>query len=212
MKIEKGACILEDELKITKGCRFNAADRLRKRDRRRTYITAAASVVVIMLSMLPFIVSMGSSAGLFVSFLTIMMSIIILTYSLLQYSAQDPVIADQHHRCGLELNALRRKLRVHRPRDENLVRDISARYDEILQKYPVNHERVDFEAYKFDHLSEFNISGDSGRIEKRDIREDVSLEFLVSRGVSAILVIMASILSISSINYFIKMIKVLFGI
>ncbi|MEX6505993.1 SLATT domain-containing protein [Jiella sp. M17.18] len=100
------------EMKRTKGARFNASKRLEARDRRRTATTAYASAAVIVLTLLPVFFPVPSLLGSALNLTTIAFSLIILASSLLQSSSADPVKADQFQRCALEINSLRRDLRV----------------------------------------------------------------------------------------------------
>src|SRR5450759_944028 len=97
--IDKEICLLLQEMNITKGSRFNAAERLRRRDRKRTTITAFASVYVVILTIIPTLFHLSDALGNIINVIIIVFSIVILTSSLLQYSSGDPVRAEQHHRC-----------------------------------------------------------------------------------------------------------------
>jgi SMODS and SLOG-associating 2TM effector domain family 5 len=153
--IEKEKQQLLRELKTTKGSRFNAAQRLGRRDKLLNRMIAFISGCVIVVTLLPVYFPVGPTATSAVSFFTIAFSIFILAMSLLQYSNSDPVRAEQHHRCGLELNSLRRELRsTHVTTEEQLI-PFARRFDEILGKYSINHEDIDFERYKREHLDEY---------------------------------------------------------
>jgi hypothetical protein len=143
------------EMKVTKGCRFNASKRLERRDKRMIVITSFASVYVILLTIFPLFFHVDDFITSVVTAVIILFSLIILASSLLRYSNNDPVRAEQYHRCALEVNALLRALRT---TDDCSMRDIaeySRRYDEIIQKYNLNHDDIDFSKYKLDHSSEY---------------------------------------------------------
>ncbi|WP_208180354.1 hypothetical protein J4T85_035335 (plasmid) [Sinorhizobium medicae] len=57
------------------------------------------------------------------------------------------------YRCALEVNSLRRELSA-KPHDESLS-GFSSRYDEILGRYNVNHDTVDYDKYRLEHPDEF---------------------------------------------------------
>lgn len=143
------------EMKVTKGSRFNAAERLRRRDRRSTTIVSFASAYVIVLTIIPIIFHVPDFIGSLITVAIVVFSIVILTFSLIQYSNGDPVKAEQHHRCAMEINALRRRLRSLPAVDFETLASYADRYDEILQRYSVNHEVVDYETYKIEHPEEF---------------------------------------------------------
>lgn len=153
--IEKEKQQLLREIKTTKGSRFNAAQRLGRRDKLLNRMIAFISGCVIIVTLLPVYFPVGTTATSAVSFFTIAFSIFILAMSLIQYSNSDPVRAEQHHRCGLELNSLRRELRSTHVTTEEQLLPFARRLDEILGKYSINHEGIDFERYKREHPDEY---------------------------------------------------------
>lgn len=155
MDVEKIRADLLQEMKATKGARFNAAKRLERRDRRIISVTAFASVYVIVLTVLPLFFSLGPVVVNSANAVTIVFSLVILAASLLQYSNNDPVRAEQHHRCALEINALRRELRATETPTADSVLEFGRKYDEIIRRYSVNHDDVDFEKYKTEHPDEY---------------------------------------------------------
>jgi hypothetical protein len=118
-------------------------------------ITAFASVYVILLTVLPLFFHVSEFLTSSVNAATIVFSLIILASSLLQYSNNDPVRAEQHHRCALEVNALRRELRSAENCSSVMVAEFGKRFDEILQKYSINHDDIDFDKYKVEHPDEY---------------------------------------------------------
>jgi hypothetical protein len=170
LDMEAGKRELLHEMKVTKGSRFNAAERLRRRDRRMITITAFASVYVIVLTIMPLFFHVGEAITGVLNAITICFSIIILASSLLQYSNNDPVRAEQHHRCALEINALRRELRATESTNYQILFESGKRYDEILQKYSLNHDPIDFIKYKLEHPHEYP---DQGREKDRADTEEL---------------------------------------
>lgn len=155
MDIEKAKAELVHEMKVTKGTRFNAAKRLERRDKRMITITAFASIYVIVLTVLPLFFRVSPFIVSLVNATTLIFSLIILASSLLQYSNNDPVRAEQFHRCALEVNALRRELQATEPSNPEVLFAFGKRYDEILNRYNINHDQVDFEKYKLEHPEEY---------------------------------------------------------
>jgi hypothetical protein len=165
--IEKEKQQLLRELKATKGSRFNAAQRLGRRDKLLNRMIAFISGCVIVVTLLPVYFHVGETATSAVSFFTIAFSIFILAMSLIQYSNSDPVRAEQHHRCGLELNSLRRELRSTRITAEDELIPFARRFDDILGRYSINHEGIDFERYKREHPDEYPVDArekDNGEV------------------------------------------------
>jgi hypothetical protein len=78
-------------------------------------------------------------------------SVLILAASLIQYSNNDAVSSAEHHRCGLEVAELYRKMNA-LPKDqlEGQLLALGEEYANILNGYALNHERVDFLVAKLD--------------------------------------------------------------
>lgn len=141
--------------KSTSGSRFNAAKRLENHDRRLTRLTAFASAYVIVLTIFPYFFKLTSGVADLYNFVTVVFSIVILVSSLLQYSSNNIVNAEQHHRSGLEINELQRQLLLlgDSPKAEELS-EFTTKYSAILQKYSVNHDTVDHRQFLLDRPEE----------------------------------------------------------
>ena len=147
---------LLSDMKRTKGARFNAAERLEQRYHQRNQKTAFASIAVIILTIIPAFIPLSPVLNAFMSLLTVGSSIIILAFTLLQYSFSDARKAEQLDRCALEINTLRRRLNL----DPNVtaisLMEYAQQYDSILAKYPVNHNEEDTARYRSEHPEEFS--------------------------------------------------------
>lgn len=77
--------------------------------------------------------------------ITVSLSIIILVSSLIQYSSQYALTAEQHHRSALEINELRRKIELSDPAkfDFNALHEVTSQYNSVLHKYSINHDNID---------------------------------------------------------------------
>lgn len=146
-------------MNVTKGARFNAARRLEGRDRKMALLVALASTLVIALTFVPFAYQLPKVVIADLSVVTMLASVLILAVSLIQYSNNDAVNAEQHHRCGLEVNELRGELAAKgdaiEPAELNL---FSQRYARILDKYSINHDGVDFDQYRIEHPEKYPLS------------------------------------------------------
>ena len=84
------------------------------------------------------------------------MSLLILAMSLLDYSNKDATVAEQHHRCGLEVRELMRMLRNKpEPVSDAELDETADAYNRVMQKYSINNADVDFRRYQLDHPDEF---------------------------------------------------------
>jgi hypothetical protein len=146
-------------MNVTKGARFNAARRLEGRDRKMALVVALASALVIALTFVPFAYQLPKVVIADLSVVTMLASVLILAISLIQYSNDDAVNAEQHHRCGLEVNQLRGELSAKGDGvDVTELRTFTERYARILDKYSVNHDAVDFDQYRIEHSEKYQLS------------------------------------------------------
>jgi hypothetical protein len=146
-------------MEVTKGSRFNASKRLEGRERRMALLIALASALVIALTFMSTAYRLPPTVVSDLNVVTMVASVLILAVSLIQYSNNDAVNAEQHHRCGLEINELRGQLQsMQEPVSEDNLREFSRRYAHILDKYSVNHDLVDYDRYRLDHPASFKLS------------------------------------------------------
>ena len=146
-------------MNVTKGSRFNASKRLEGRDRRMALLIALASALVIALTFMSTAYRLPPSVVSDLNVVTMVASVLILAVSLIQYSNDDAVNAEQRHRCGLEINELRGHLQaVQESISEENLREFARRYSHILDKYSVNHDLVDYDRYRLDHPDLFKLS------------------------------------------------------
>ncbi|TFV74100.1 SLATT domain-containing protein [Bradyrhizobium frederickii] len=146
-------------MNVTKGARFNAARRLEGRDRKMALLVALASALVIALTFVPFAYQLPKVVIADLSVVTMLASVLILAVSLVQYSNNDAVNAEQHHRCGLEINELRGELAAKgETLDSAELQRFSERYARILDRYSVNHEGLDFDQYRLEHPEKYPLT------------------------------------------------------
>lgn len=144
-------------MKETAGSRFNAHKRLEHRDRTLTFGTAFVSAYVIALTILPYFLPIRKSDTDIIGFFTVLFSIFIIISTLAQFSGSYSVLAEQHHRCALEINEIRSELDIKKDiitTDEII--NIQDKYNSILQKYSINHENVDYDKHRLSRPNEFS--------------------------------------------------------
>lgn len=154
-------------LKATAGSRFNASKRLSHVDRRLTALTAFTSAFIIALTIFPKFVEVSHAGQSWLEMTTIAFSILLLASSVLQYASNHAVKAELFHRSALEIQELKRELQfaAHRM-DEEKFNSISKRYNDILQRYSLNHEDVDFYRQQLEYPSDYPL-GSLERMWKR---------------------------------------------
>jgi SMODS and SLOG-associating 2TM effector domain family 5 len=144
------------DLKVTSGCRMNAAERLSSRGRLMALLMVFAAALVIALTVLPYLYKLPPAISTDLHVVTLIMAVVILAVALFQVGTNDPAAAEQYRRCGLELGELHRELRNKADSiDENGVATIRMRYDTVLQKYGADHTPVDLARYQIAHREEF---------------------------------------------------------
>jgi SMODS and SLOG-associating 2TM effector domain family 5 len=125
-------------------------------DRKLTRITALTSAYVIALTILPYFIKLPQDVTDKFNLFTVALSIVILVSSLLQYSKNEIVNAEQHHRSALEINEIYRDLLIiaERATEAELV-EFSRRYNAILQKFSINHADIDYLRYQIERPEEY---------------------------------------------------------
>lgn len=164
------------EMKRTKGARFNASKRLEERGRRRTANTGYASAAVVVITLLPVFFPVPAVIASAIALSTVALSIFILASSLIQAAHEDHVRADQFQRCALEINSLRREFRALPSVSTGQLGTYTSRFDDILRRYNINHDEVDYEKYRLEHPEEFpQVDAEDKKIAREEVRKETAL-------------------------------------
>lgn len=202
-KIEAREKLLKD-MKRTKGVRFNAAKRLERSERRSTRNIAYASSLVVVITLMPKFIDMAAYFESFIALVTVGLSIFILSSSLLHSSNSGMVKADQFQRCALEVNSLRRELLAKEEEDLDLP-DFARRYDEILGRYNINHETVDYDQYRLAHPDEFpDLKNEEVLTARLNVKRTIKFERAFQDAVTAsavILLVGTAVLSFLEVDF-----------
>lgn len=135
---------LLSSMKDTVRARFKAHKRLTKLDQNLTAITALSSSLVIILTVMPYIFKSPGQIADIINFIAVLVSVVILVASLLQYSNQNATTAEQHHRCALEINELIRAHNIKEQPSNDEFAQLEKSYGLLLQKYSINHDEIDY--------------------------------------------------------------------
>jgi len=148
----------------TKGSRFQADERNKKLSRISTLTISFISVEVIALNLF----SIANLTPVFVdvdflSLFTVIGSIFILLFSVLENAKSYKSKALTHHACALEIGKVYTKLKRVLASNENkdfnddeVLESTEAEYDKILEKYE-NHQNVDFQKFLLDRHRDFHL-------------------------------------------------------
>jgi hypothetical protein len=144
------------DLKITSGCRMNAAERLNSRGRLMSLLMVFAAAMVIALTVLPYLYKLPTRVSTDLDVVALVMAVMILAVGLFQYGTNDTISAEQYRRCGLELGELHRELRSKAESiDETGLATFRMRYDTVLTKYGADHTALDLARYQIAHREDF---------------------------------------------------------
>lgn len=145
-------------LKATAGSRFNASKRLSHVDSRLTALTAFTSAFIIALTVFPKFVAVPDTSRGWLEMATIAFSILLLAASVLQYASNHAVKAELFHRSALEIQELKRELQFKATRvTEGEFNEISKKYNEILKRYSLNHDDVDFYRQQLEYPKDYSV-------------------------------------------------------
>jgi hypothetical protein len=133
-------------MKDTARSRFKAHKRLSDLDRKLTRIVSLSTAYIIILTITPYIIKGPTYVSDVLNFSTIFLSIIVLVGSLLQYSGQYALSAEQMHRSALEINEVRRNVQYNILDTTTSLDEWTAAYNLVLQKYSINHTDMDYHA------------------------------------------------------------------
>ncbi len=142
---------------ITASARFNASRRLRVHQNASLWAVSAFSLVLIIVPLLSRFGVATNFSPPTIELLNIVAAIVILMISILVNSSNFAERAEKMHRCALELNALGREVKLQIEEsgsDTTNLRDLQARYEEILARYE-NHDDLDFRVAQANKFPEF---------------------------------------------------------
>lgn len=163
MRERKGTLAEElyDKIWKTRGTRFNAYERLRRRQKRSFYATGLLSAYLIIINLLqPFNLLVLPTDSNMINFISVSLSIILLVFVTIENSAEYNLKGDNFHNCSKELGRIFNDL--HSLMDKNEVdqtkyEEIGKRYSDILDRYD-NHSPIDYEVHKTKYINDFKLN------------------------------------------------------
>lgn len=142
----------------TMGARYNAARRLRRRDRLANASIATFSAIAIALVIIQktYAFAAGSAADNFLTALSACLAVFILVISLMEWGSSNGVKAEWLHRNAEELNAFQGKLQLllcvpTSAPDWNEVDRMREEYERLKASCPYNHDPVDLQRFAAQH-------------------------------------------------------------
>jgi hypothetical protein len=145
-------------IRLTAGARFNAARRLWRHDRLAQWSIALSSVALIVLALVQAVGIETTVSSRALSVVQVSLAVLVLVISLLISRDNFALQAYRMHRCGLELNRLKRRIepRLASLHDDDFFCNVSEEYYGILCEHE-NHAPIDYDLYRLNKAEEFNI-------------------------------------------------------
>jgi hypothetical protein len=158
--IQKYTTELYDKMWKTKGSRFNAYERLRRRQTRSAYATSLLSAYLIVLSLIgPFELVQATDMKM-ISFFSVAVSIILLAFVTLENAAEYNLKGNNFHNCAKDIGRIFSELHALIEKNETDIskfEKIAEQYANILDKYD-NHSPLDYDVHKTKHRKDFDLN------------------------------------------------------
>lgn len=139
-------------MRLVKGARFNAAERLEKKQSVSLFTQSMVALYFVGLSVWQavYIGHVDDTTNRLVTFIQIVSSVFTLMLGLLEALNDYQMKAHHLHNCALTVSELAQELKILRPSEPHIVQDFRRRYNEALKSCPVNHTRLDYLFAKLD--------------------------------------------------------------
>lgn len=142
----RAADSLAATMRLVKAARFNAAERL---ERKQTVSLFAQSTVALYFVGLAvwqavYIGEINDHTNRLITFVQLVSSVFTLILGLLEAMNDYKMKAHHLHNCALVVSELSQELKIMRPTDPFAVQDFRRRYNDALKACPVNHNRIDY--------------------------------------------------------------------
>ncbi len=149
----------------TKGARFNAHARLLAKYNCSIFTIAFSSIVVIIITVIPFIFTLNIEQSNIISISTIIYALFILIFSLIESSKSHQLKAMQLHQCAVDIAALYDQIKIISSTENTQgtdtkfteIKKIAEQYNEIIKRCHENHETIDYDVLRLRNRQEFNM-------------------------------------------------------
>jgi hypothetical protein len=133
-------------MQTVKAARFNAAERLERKQRVSVFALSTVSLYFVGLSVWQtvYAASLEAPTHQLITLVSIMSSISTLVLALIDSMNDYKIKAHHMHACALSVNDLLQELRLLQSKDAGTVQDFRRRYNEVVRGCPYNHARVDY--------------------------------------------------------------------
>jgi conflict system pore-forming effector with SLATT domain len=133
-------------MQTVKAARFNAAERLERKQLVSVVALSVVSLYFVGLSVWQglYSTSISEPTNRLVTLVSIMSSICTMVLALIEAMNDYKIKSHHMHTCALAVNDLLQELRLIDIRDIAAVQDVRRRYNEIVRGCPYNHARIDY--------------------------------------------------------------------
>jgi hypothetical protein len=146
----------------TRGCRFNASKRMEMHDKWSAIAINFVSGYIIILNLFVYLKNRPEIlTDELITISTISLSILVMIISVLLSSRDYKLKAHKFHSCGLALSPLYDKVSLWKANIKNVqivdIEQLIIDYNLIIEKYDLNHDRIDYLLFKSQNISEFAV-------------------------------------------------------
>lgn len=139
-------------MRLVKAARFNAAERLERKQAVSLFTQSMVALYFVGLAIWQavYIGQIDEPLNRLVTFIQIVSSVFTLMLGLLEALNDYQMKAHHLHNCALTVSELSQELKILRPTDPHAVQEFRRRYNDALKACPVNHSRLDYLFAKLD--------------------------------------------------------------
>ena len=141
-----------------KSARFNAAERLERKNTLSLFAMSMVSLYFVGLSVWQVIYAplIADAGNRLITLVSIMSSVFTLVLALIEAMNDYRMKAHHMHACALAVNELYQELKLMRSGDVALVQEFRRRYNAIIRGCPFNHARVDYLMARAERAASFS--------------------------------------------------------
>ena len=139
-------------MRLVKAARFNAAERLERKQAVSLFTQSMVALYFVGLAIWQAVYfgEIDPATNRLMTFLQLVSSVFTLMLGLLEAMNDYKMKAHHLHNCALAVSELAQELKIARPADPREVQEFRRRYSEALKACPVNHNRIDYVFAKLD--------------------------------------------------------------
>jgi hypothetical protein len=133
-------------MRTVKAARFNAAERLERKNSLSLFSMSMVSLYFVGLSVWQaiYVAQLDEASNRLITLVSIMSSVFTLVLALIEAMNDYKVKAHHMHTCALAVNDLYHEFKLQPASDREVLQDFRRRYNAVVRGCPLNHTRVDY--------------------------------------------------------------------